>query len=108
MTAGANASHLQRAAAQTAARHAQGGAVVDLGFADGGRIDDSERPYKVLGPNKIWMSKSARAFARQYGLRDAEMARYLMQRERLREAGVTDADVPRFGESEENEDIQNW
>src|SRR5262245_44547133 len=98
----------KRARAMTAADLARAAAHAGACFADGGAVDDSERPYKVLGPNKIWMSKTARAFARQYGLSDREMARYLMQREQLREAGVTDADVPRFGETEENEDIQNW
>src|SRR5262245_9631349 len=106
MAAGANNS-IAANLARAATRLAGGGSVTDLGFAYGGAVDDSERPYKVLGPNKIWMSKTARAFARQYGMSDRDMAQYLMRAERLREAGITDADVPHMvGESEE--DMENW
>src|SRR5262245_57782027 len=103
MAAGANS--IAAGLARIAAR-AEGGSVMDLGFANGGAVDDSERPYKVLGPNKIWMSKTARAFARQYGLSDREMADHLLRMDRLREAGITDADVPRFGETEEDMEIR--
>ena len=90
----------KRARAMTAADLARAAAHAGACFADGGAVDDSERPYKVTG-SKVWLSRTAKEFARTYGLSDAEMARYLMQQERLREAGVTDADVPRFGETED-------
>src|SRR5262249_34177057 len=104
MAAGANSTAAGLARAAT--RLAGGGSVTDLGFANGGAVDDSERPYRVLGPRKIWLSKTAREFGKGYGVSDREMADHLLRMDRIREAGMTDADVPRFGETEE--DMENF
>src|SRR5262249_21200137 len=83
------ADNLARAAERPATHRADGGAAVDLGFAQGGAVvDDSERPYKVLGPSKIWLSKTAKEFGKLYGLSNAELGRYLMRAEKLRESGI--------------------
>ena len=75
---------------------------VDLGFrAEGGAVgdDDDEQLYRVTG-SKVWMSPTAREWAKHYGMSEAEFAKYLMQRERMREAGMTDADVLQGGDEE--------
>jgi len=54
--------------------------------------DDSEQAYKITG-KKVWLSASARGWARSYGMTDAEFAKYLMNRQRLGDeyqAGDTD------------------
>jgi hypothetical protein len=49
-------------------------------------MDDSEQPYKILSPTKVWMSAATREWARQqYDWSDLETAKYLLQREKLRE-----------------------
>ena len=46
--------------------------------------DDSEQPFKIDG-SKVWLSVTAREWARQYGMSDVEFAKYLMNRQRLGE-----------------------
>jgi len=50
-------------------------------------MDDSEQPYKIEG-SKVWLSKSAREWAREYGMSDVEFAKYLMNRQRLGDDGL--------------------
>ena len=57
--------------------------------------DDSERPYKIEG-SKVWLSKSAREWAKQHGMTDREMARYLLDCERLGENYKTTGEVGPF------------
>jgi hypothetical protein len=38
-----------------------------------------DRPYKVFSPTKIWMSPTARAWAKEHGMSEQEMARYLIR-----------------------------
>jgi hypothetical protein len=40
--------------------------------------DDSDRPYKVLGPSKVWMSADARGWAREHGMSEQEFGKYLI------------------------------
>jgi hypothetical protein len=50
-------------------------------------MDDSEQPYKILSPTKVWMSAATREWARQqYGWTDRETAKYFLQQEKLRAA----------------------
>jgi len=49
--------------------------------------DDAEQPYKTTG-SKVWLSKSAREWARSYGMSDAEFAKYLLNRQRLGDDGL--------------------
>ena len=55
--------------------------------------DDSEQPFKIDG-SKVWLSATARDWARSYGMTDAEFAKYLMNRQQLGDeyetTGVTD------------------
>ena len=48
--------------------------------------DDSEQPYKIEG-SKVWLSPTAREWARQYfgngRAADRKMAEYLLNRHRL-------------------------
>jgi len=60
--------------------------------------DDSEQSFKIDG-SKVWLSATAREYARQYGMSDAEFGKYLMNRQRLGEdyqPGETD-DAEIFG-----------
>jgi len=47
---------------------------------------DSEQLFKVLGPNKIWLSADARGWAREWNMSDEQMARFLLQRSRQSDA----------------------
>jgi len=40
--------------------------------------DDSDRPYKVFSPTKVWMSADARGWAREHKMSEEEFARYLI------------------------------
>jgi hypothetical protein len=42
-------------------------------------MTDSAQPHRVYSPTKIYLSPTARAWAREWGMTDAEMARYLIQ-----------------------------
>jgi hypothetical protein len=48
---------------------------------------DDEQPYKVLSPTKVRLSQTAREWAREFGLSDAEMAVFLLQQDRQRKQG---------------------
>jgi len=43
-------------------------------------MTDSAQAYRVYSPSKIYLSPTARAWAREWGMSDAEMAQYLIQR----------------------------
>jgi len=45
-------------------------------------MDDSDQLYRVDG-SKVWLSVTAREWAKQYGMSDRDFARYLMNRQRL-------------------------
>jgi len=45
-------------------------------------MDDSDQLYRVDG-SKVWLSATAREWAKQYGMSDREFAQYLMNRQRL-------------------------
>ena len=40
--------------------------------------DDSDRPYKVLGASKVWMSADARGWAKEHGMSETVFAKYLI------------------------------
>jgi hypothetical protein len=62
---------------------------------------EDERPFIIESPTRIKLRPAAREWARQYGMTDSEMAKYLLTQERLREAGLSERDVmgPEPGES---------
>jgi hypothetical protein len=46
-----------------------------------------DKPYLVLGPGQIRLSPTAREWAKEFGLTDQQMARHLIEQDRLRKAG---------------------
>jgi hypothetical protein len=40
--------------------------------------DDSDRPYKVFSPTKVWMSADARGWAKEHGMSETDFAKYLI------------------------------
>jgi hypothetical protein len=42
-------------------------------------MSDSAQTHKVYSPTKIHLSRTARAWAKEWGMSDTEMARYLIQ-----------------------------
>jgi hypothetical protein len=46
-----------------------------------------DQPYEVLGPGQILLSPTAREWAREFGMTENEMAKHLMEQDRLRKAG---------------------
>jgi hypothetical protein len=39
-----------------------------------------DRPYKVFSPTKIWMSPTARAWAKEHGMSERDFGKYLIAR----------------------------
>jgi hypothetical protein len=58
-------------------------------------MDDSEQPFKVLSPTKVWLSATARQLASMHNMSEEEMARHLLAQNRLQELGL----VQKQGES---------
>jgi hypothetical protein len=54
-----------------------------------------DNPYLVLGPGQILLSPTAREWAREFGMSENEMAKHLIEQDRLRRAGQ----IQRDGES---------
>jgi hypothetical protein len=49
---------------------------------------EDDRPYVIESPTRIKLGPEAKYWARQHGLSLEELARYLLQQDRLREQGV--------------------
>ena len=58
--------------------------------------DESPMPddklYTVHGPSRITLSAEARELAKMHGMSDEQMARHLLDRRRLAQAGLIQAD----------------
>jgi hypothetical protein len=50
---------------------------------------DDDRPYVIESPTRIKLGPDAKHWAREWGWSDEQLARYLLQQDRLREAGIT-------------------
>jgi hypothetical protein len=50
-------------------------------------MNDDDQAYWVLGPGQIQLSPTAREWAREFGMTETEMARHLIEQDRLRRAG---------------------
>jgi hypothetical protein len=50
-------------------------------------MSDDDNPYLVLGPGQIVLGLEAREWAKIHGLSETEMAKHLMEQDRLRKAG---------------------
>jgi hypothetical protein len=53
-----------------------------------------DQPYEVIAPGQIRLSPTAREWALQFGMTEKEMARHLLEQDRLRRAGL----IQRHGE----------
>jgi hypothetical protein len=53
---------------------------------------NDDKPYEVLGPERILLSQTAREWAREYGWSDTQMARHLLEQHQLREGGAIQRD----------------
>jgi hypothetical protein len=53
-------------------------------------IYNRDQPYTVHSNSKITLSPTAQEWAREHGMSLTEMARYLLQRDKMRNAGLTD------------------
>jgi hypothetical protein len=63
-------------------------------FAQGGAVNAGGQPYKVLGPKKIWLSATAREWAREWGMSDREMAKYLLAQNQEGSETATENELP--------------
>ena len=54
-------------------------------------MSDDDQAYMVLGPGEIILSPTARAWAREFGMTETEMAKHLIEQDRLRKAGQIQA-----------------
>jgi len=50
---------------------------------------EDERPYVVESPTRIRLGPIAKELARQHGMSLVEMARHLLEQEKMRDAGLT-------------------
>jgi hypothetical protein len=55
-------------------------------------MDDSELPFKVLSPTKVWLSATARQLAEMHNMTEAELGKHLLAQARLRELGLIPKD----------------
>jgi hypothetical protein len=55
----------------------------------------NDQPYEVMGPGQIVLSPAAREWAREFGMTETEMAKHLIEQDRLRKAGL----IQKEGES---------
>jgi hypothetical protein len=53
-------------------------------------MDDSELPFKVLSPTKVWLSATARDMCKAHDMSEMEMCKHLLAQARLRELGLED------------------
>jgi hypothetical protein len=51
--------------------------------------NDDDTPYRVLSPTKITLGPTARGMAKMHGMSEEDLARHLLEQERLRQAGET-------------------
>jgi hypothetical protein len=49
-----------------------------------------DTPFQVLSPSRIRLGPAAQAWAQEHGMTVTEMGKYLLQREKMRNAGMTD------------------
>jgi hypothetical protein len=55
--------------------------------------DDSDRPYKVFSPTKVWMSADARGWAKEHGMSEQEFGKYLINQHQNAEEPASDVSV---------------
>jgi len=54
--------------------------------------DDDSVPYKVVSPTRVWLSKTARQLAAMAPMSETAMAKHLLERHRLKQAGLVQKD----------------
>ena len=55
--------------------------------------DDSDRPYKVFSPTKVWMSADARGWAKEHGMSETDIAKYQITQHQNSEEPAGDVSV---------------
>jgi hypothetical protein len=53
---------------------------------------DDDLPYVIESPTRVRLKPIARELAKEHGMTDEQMARHILQQERLRAAGLTQRD----------------
>jgi len=61
-------------------------------MTDDDTIDDSGTPYQVKSPTRVWLSKTARQLASMHNMSEVDMARHLLNQQRLKNAGLVQKD----------------
>ena len=59
-------------------------------------VPDDGKLYRVLSPSKIWLSPEARELCALHGMTETEMARHLLDRHKLAQAGLIQRDEKEF------------
>jgi hypothetical protein len=54
--------------------------------------DDSDTPYRVVSPTRVWLSKTARQLAAMAPMTETAMAKHLLEQHRLKQAGLVQQD----------------
>ena len=55
-------------------------------------MSNDDTPYRVLSPNKVWLSRTARQLASMAPMSERDMAKHLLEQHRLKEAGLVQKD----------------
>jgi len=56
-----------------------------------------DRPYVIESPTRVRLSPTAKEWAREWGMSDVEMARYLLKQDALQDAGIEVIEVQSEG-----------
>ena len=54
--------------------------------------DDNGVPYKVVSPTRVWLSATAKQLAAMHNMSQVDMARHLLNQNRLKQAGLVQKD----------------
>jgi hypothetical protein len=47
--------------------------------------DSTEKPFEILGPKKIKLGREAREWAKEWGMTEIEMGKFLLEQHKKRE-----------------------
>jgi len=56
-----------------------------------------DRPYVIESPTRVRLGPTAKEWAREWGMSDVEMARYLLKQDALQDAGIEVIEVQSEG-----------
>jgi hypothetical protein len=52
-------------------------------------MNDDRPPFKIHSPSRITLTTTAREMAKMHGMSEEDLARHLLEQDRLRQAGET-------------------